>query len=291
MIAIPAFAQNPDSAPIPEITDPAAEIMRPHDDLDVKASYVAPNSIHKSDHGGRPHTVYGSAEYVHQQPIARGVSLRTGVSWNRMDFGGTEAPIPGALQSTAAIVGVDVLTSEKLGFRIEARPGIYSDFEQVGWDDVDARAILAAEYRYSPNIRLIGGVRFTGMGEYPVLPIAGAAFKFTEKFSLDLIYPDLKFEYRPSDHWEWNLGISFVSGSYRTHLSGIDDDDAELRNAIVNYFESRPTLGVVYRGFAGIDLFANTGVAMGRKFDYFRAGKETIIGGAPFFELGLRAHF
>ncbi|MCC6156302.1 MAG: hypothetical protein IT367_21225 [Candidatus Hydrogenedentes bacterium] len=199
--------------------------------------------------------------------------------------------MPGILQSAAAVIGVDILAGEKLGFRIEARPGIYGDFQRVGWDDFDARGIVAAEYRYSPNIRLIGGVRFTGMGEYPVLPVAGASFRFTDKFSLDLIYPDLKFEYRPSDHWEWNLGIAFVSGSFRTHLSGLEDDDAELRDAIVNYFESRPTLGVVYRGFDGIDLFADTGVAMGRKFDYFRAERETIIGAAPFFEMGIRAKF
>lgn len=291
-LAMPAAAQNPDSAPMPEITSPESEVMRPQDSVDFRSSYVGPNEIREPHgHGGRPHTVYGSAEYVHQHPIARGVLLRTGLTWNRMDFGGTEAPIPGVLQSAAAVIGADVLLGEKLGFRIEARPGIYSDFEQVGWDDFDARAIIAAEYRYSPNIRLIGGVRFTGMGEYPVLPIAGASFRFTEKFSLDLIYPDLKFEYRPSEHWEWNLGISFVSGSFRTHLSGLDDDDADLRDAMVNYFESRPTLGVVYRGFAGMDVFADVGVAMGRKFDYFRTGKEAIIGAAPFLEMGLRARF
>jgi len=60
---------------------------------------------------------------------------------------------------------------------------------------------------------------------------------------------------------------------------------------MVNYFESRPTVGVVYRGFKDMDVFANAGVAMGRKFDYFRAGHEAIIGGAPFFEVGLRARF
>jgi len=276
---------------MPDITDHGADLMKAHDDIELRGSFVGPNDIHESDHGGRPHAVYGSVEYVHQQPVALGILLRTGLSWNRIDFGGTEAPIPGCLQSAAAIIGADFLLSEKFGFRIEARPGVYSDFEQIGWDDVDARAIIAAEYRYTPNIRLIGGVRFTGMGEYPLLPIAGASFRFTEKFSLDLIYPDLKFEYRPSEHWEWNLGISFISGSYRTHLSGIRDDDAELRDAMVNYFESRPTVGVVYRGFKDMDVFANAGVAMGRKFDYFRAGHEAIIGGAPFFEVGLRARF
>lgn len=290
--ALPAFAQNPDSAPISEITDPAAAILRTRDSIDLRGSIVAPNSIHEPDgHGGRPHTVYGSAEYVHQHPLARGVLLRTGLSWNRMDFGGTQAPIPGALQGVAAVIGADLLLSEKFGFRIEARPGVYSDFEEVGWDDVDARALIAAEYRYSPNIRLIGGVRFTGMGEYPVLPIAGAAFQFTEKLSLDLIYPDIQFEYRLNEDWEWNMGISFISGSYRTHLSGLPDEDADLRDAIVNYFESRPNVGVVYRGFDGIDIFANAGVAMGRKFDYFRADRQVVIGGAPFFEMGLRARF
>lgn len=289
--AISVRAQNPDSAPIPDITDSAAETLRPRDDIEARASYVGPNDIHHPENGGRPHAIYGSMEYVHQHPVATGVLLRTGFAWNRIDFGGTDAPMPGCLQSIAAVIGTDVLLSEKFGFRIEVRPGAYSDFEQVGWDDVDARAIVAAEYRYTPNIRLIGGVRFTGMGEYPVLPIAGASFRFTEKFSLDLIYPDLKFEYRPSDCWEWNIGISFASGSYRTHLGGIGDDDAELRNAVVNYFESRPTLGVVYRGFGHMDLFANAGVAMGRKFDYFRAGREVVIGGAPFIEIGFRGRF
>lgn len=285
-----AAAQAPDSASISTI-ERGQDAPRRTENLEIRSSVVGPNDIHNADHSGRPHTVYGALEYVHEEPLARSVMLRTGFAWQRMDFGGTEAPIPGCLQSTAVVLGADVFLNHKFGFRLEIRPGVYSDFESVGWSDCDVPTLLGCQYLYSPNIRLFAGVRFSALAEYPVLPMVGAIIQFSEKLSLDLLYPDIKFEYRPSEHWAWNLGISFMSGNFRTHMDRLDDGDERLHDAVVNYFESRPTAGVVYRGFGGIDLFANAGVVMGRQFEYFRAGKDVVIGGAPFLELGMRARF
>ncbi len=88
------------------------------------------------------------------------------------------------------------------------------------------------------------------------------------------------------------MGIEFITGAFHTRLGELgDEDDEVLAQTEVDYFESRPHLGVTWSPSDNLDLFLRAGVAMGRVLDYHEAGREVITGAGGFAELGLRTQF
>ena len=61
-----------------------------------------------------------------------------GVTWRRFDFSGSLADVPDSLTSLALKLGYARTLSPAWSLRAEIDPGIYSDFEDISGDDVNA---------------------------------------------------------------------------------------------------------------------------------------------------------
>jgi len=139
---------------------------------------------------GRVSMQNSSAKAVVSQHLSEGCILRTGAGWDRYSFGLPDAmPLPTTLQSASAILGADFELSDQWLMRVEMQPGVYSDFEDIEFDDVNAPCIVGCSYLVDKNLQWFFGLSVDARRRYPVLPGGGVRWKFANQWTLMFLLP------------------------------------------------------------------------------------------------------
>ena len=84
-----------------------------------------------------------------------GFDLLGGISFRRFQFATPAgAPVPNTLQSIAGVVGWQSRFADYRRAKIEALPGIYSDFNDVSGSDFNVPVILETAHELNPRVEL-----------------------------------------------------------------------------------------------------------------------------------------
>jgi hypothetical protein len=234
------------------------------------------------------------ARFVVAPRWGEGPIYRFGLGFQRFSFGlPSLAPLPNTLQSATVIVGADLQVFNSWLVRIEAEPGIYSDFRDVSSSDFNVPFIIGGSYIAGADLQWILGLSVDVNRRYPVIPAIGVRWSFADRWVLDAVLPSPRLEYEWKKGWTLYAGADFKDGTYRvSNTFGNAHDDSHLNSAIVEYDEIRVGAGTSWKASKDFTLEVEGGYLPYREFDFHRAGtsfrNET---GAAYGQMSISGRF
>jgi Domain of unknown function (DUF6268) len=231
--------------------------------------------------------------YVFSPQITRRLLLHFGAEWQRFSFGVPDsAPAPSSLQQISAVIGMDWQGTDKWLFRAELQPGVYSDFHDVSWRDVDAPLLLSAAYLVNPDLQWFFGLRLDARSNYPVIPALGLRWKFADAWTLNAVLPRPRLEYDLDPRFQAHLGADIKAGTFRMgDKFGDDQPWSGLNRAILDYLEVRVGPGISWKIRPNVTVEADAGCMVYRRFDF--ADQDVVFRGdsAPYVRITCQLRF
>jgi hypothetical protein len=258
----------------------------------LQSDFVTSSKLHGSRGKGEQDVAYQSGEYGHRFLISGNWYFRAGVAYERYDFGGTKAPVPGKLQSFRVPLAVEYVQDGFVGATVKVEPGFfYENDVRANVFDIPWEAYFAFKLRDDRVYGLLGasGAQYS---QYPVVPIVGFIWLIDDakKWRLQALFPRPALVYSMSEDWEFRLQGEIKGGGFRTD-NRTTNTPRKLNNAVVEYYEYRVGAQVTFSKWKPFDLVLNAGYSLERTFDYFRADKVFKADPAPYVRLELNAEF
>jgi hypothetical protein len=262
-----------------------------HDLIEVESSYVFASDLHRGGSFGDQYEVLNSFSYGHRWLLNGHLYLHLGISYERFDFGATNAPVPEHLQGVAGTIGIDYMHNNDVGAFIQVKPGFYTedDFDSASFD---APITLGRIFVLQPEklYVFVGANASFLRGRFPVIPLAGIIWMPDDKWKLLGILPEPRVIYSPCNKLDFWVGGQLTGGSFRT-----DRDDTivphKLSGAQVDYSDYRAGGGFVYSPCDAVTIDFGGGYSLQRKFDFYRASMTYKTDPAPYLRLEFKAKF
>ena len=248
-------------------------------------------------------------DYVVSPQVKDGVLLRFGIDGERDDFGLSNGmPLPNTLESLNAIIGVDLALTDKILFRAELHPGIYTDGVNITTDDIDVPVQFGATYLYSKNLQFILGGEIDLKSDIPFILVPGVRWQFADQWVLSLIPPKPQLQYEFSKALTLYVGADIIAGTYHLndnfgtyHGMTTVPGQPSLNDKIVDFNEDRVGVGATWKFMPNLSLDVSTGYVVYREFDIHKnqigygehstTFHENIGDGAPYGEIGISGSF
>jgi hypothetical protein len=260
----------------------------------VELGYVGSGDISRGTvRLGEIDTMSTRVRHVESFPVNRRFSWRVGGEWERLGFGvPVGSPIPNTLQSLNLHLGGSMAFSEKIAMQFEVDPGIYSDFEDIDFGDLNAPISTRLFYVQNPNVQWVMALISNPKSELPFVGGVGLRWRFAPDWTIDLILPRPQVRYEFSDMLSFHAGGEFRGGAYRvaenfgtrTGRPELDDDD-------VTYREVRVGAGFRWKFNKSVSAVVDGGWVIDRRFTYENARLQLNGDGAPFLQFAIRARF
>ena len=279
-------------APCPQVL--AANPMKVSQELDVDYGYVGGAATRGA--GGNIGEIdehSADVKYVISPQVTQDLLLRFGAEWQRFSFGVPDhAPVPDVLQQTSLVLGFDYQLADQWLMRAEVQPGVYSDFRDVTWDDVDVPLVLGAAYLANEDLQWFLGLRVDVRSQYPILPAIGVRWKFKDEWTLNFQLPKPRLEYDVNDNLQLYFGADLQGGTFRIgeHF-GSSRGQPKLDNEVVDFFEVRIGPGCSWKITPSLTVEANVGYMPYRSFNFFDPNIEFRSHNAPYGQIACHARF
>ena len=272
----------------------AAGSMSISQELDANYTYVGGASTRGAGvNAGSVDESSADVRYVFSPQITKDLLFRFGMEWQGLFFGvPNHAPVPDRLEQVSAVVGLDYQLADQWIIRAEVQPGIYSDFRDVQWDDVNAPLVLGGVYLANADLQWFFGLRLDVRSQYPVLPAAGVRWKFADEWTLNFMLPNPRLQYDVNDRLQFYFGARVDAGTFRVgeHF-GSDSGQRKLNNAVVDYLEIRIGPGCSWKVSPQVTLEAEAGYMPYRSFDFFDPNIVFRSHNAPYGQIACHARF
>jgi hypothetical protein len=259
--------------------------------FDFESNYVFGSDLHRNGSFGDQDAFQNWFSYAQRIRLSGPLYLHLGIAYDRIDFGGTSAPVPSHLQGVAAVIGIDYMHGDDVGAFLELRPGFFTE-DDFNSSSFDVPITLGRIWVLQPDkLYLFTGINAAFLrGWLPVLPIGGLIWMPNDQWKVMAILPEPRVIYSPSDKLSFWLGGEFVGGSYRT-----DEDSTivptALNNAQVDYSDYRVGGGFIFSPSDSVSLDLGAGYSIERSFDFHRADIKYKTDPAPYLRLQVKAKF
>jgi hypothetical protein len=293
------------------ITPPAAPTNIPvSQEFTIEGSYDGGVTTQQGNYRrGQVDSSNGHFNYVVSPQVRDGLLLRFGVDAERNSFGlPSQAPLPTTLQSVNAVIGVDYALNEKILLRLEAHPGIYSDFVSVTSSDIDVPVQFGGTYLYSKDFQIILGGEFDLKSDIPFIIVPAFRWQFADKWVISAIPPRPQLQYELSNALTLYTGAEILDGTYHlndnfgnNHASVEGPGNANQNGNIVDFTEARVGVGVTWKFTPNLNLDVSGGYVPYRMYDVHpdhigydissTTFHNSIGEGAPYAEVGVRGSF
>ena len=271
-----------------------ANSMRISQELDVDYGYVGGAATRGAGANiGDVDENSADVKYVISPQVTKDLLLRFGAEWQRLSFGVSDrAPVPDVLQQVSVGLGFDYQIADQWLMRAEVQPGVYSDFRDVSWVDVDAPLILGGAYLANADLQWFLGLRVDARSQYPVLPAIGVRWKFNDQWTLNFQPPKPRLEYDVNDDLRLYLGTGLESGTFRVgeHF-GSDRGQPKLDNEVVDFLEVRVGPGCSWKIKPYLTVEVEAGYMPYRSFDFFDPDIVFRSHNAPYGQIACHARF
>jgi len=247
-------------------------------------------------------------DYVVSPQVTDSVLLRFGVDAERNSFSlPNNAPLPNTLQSVNAILGADLAFGDKIIVRVEAHPGVFSDFTEITGSDFDMPVQIGGTYLYSKDLQFIFGIQIDLKSNFPLIGLPGVRWQFADKWVLDAIPPKPRLEYELSPAVTLYTGLDILSGTYHlndqfgTYHGHAGGNTSDLNGNIVDFTELRAGVGFTWKFLPNLTLDVSGGYMPYRDFDIHQdkigfnpdetSFHNNVGDGAPYAEAGISGSF
>jgi hypothetical protein len=301
---------DPKDSITPVVAAPAADNVPVSQEFLMEGSYSGGDTIKQGNATlGDETDIHSHVNYVVSPQIKDGFLLRLGVDWERESFGlFPNAPLPNTLQSVNAIIGADFTVSDKIIMRVEAHPGIYSDWVNISSNDIDCPVQIGGTYLYSKDLQFILGIQVDLKSNLPVIGLPGVRWQFADKWVLSAIPPKPQLQYLVNNSLTLYAGGELNGGTYQmnsqfgsSHGHGPNSGNSQLNNAVCDFAEFRVGPGLTWKFTPNMSLDVSGGYIPYRSFemhsgeigfsDHWTAYKNDIGNGAPYGEVGISGSF
>ena len=234
---------------------------------------------------------YTDFSYDHRFLVSGNWYFRTGIEYERFDFGGSQAGLPNHLQAAFAHLALEYIVQDHAGAGISIEPGFYFQ-NRVGTDSFDVPWRLWVSFPLKKD--KVFGVIGVGGSLYQdpiVAPGGGIIWLISDKVRLEGVIPKPALVVDLSDDWELRFLGEMVFESFRTDDVIRPSRALNLHNAVVEYSEYRGGVQLTCTRWKPFAVTLGGGYAFEREFHFFRAKQRQIIGGAPYVKVGIEAKF
>lgn len=261
---------------------------RPGWSYGVEASYTADSTLKRGSKDlGDLNTTLVRASVTSVIPQTQALSWGIGPVFEYGRFDAPEAAsMPSDVYMGALRLNANLRFAERWGFRMETRPGLYSDLEDVSWDDFNAPVFLAATYQVNTNLLLALGININFRSDLATIGGPGVRWRFAEDWTLNLVLPRPTLDYAISRQWSVYGGGEWRGGAYRVAKDfGTRRGEPELDDNDFSYRELRALGGVRFEPVRQFRIALEAGYAFEKKSE-FRQADVTLKGdGAPFVQV------
>ncbi len=264
-------------------------------DVNAEYSYTGPDTV-DFGHGRRDRL---ASHYTDLRHLVTGRFLMafltyTGLEWQRFGFSGASQnfPAPEALSSLNAILATDFRWSDKDMVRLQVLPGLYTDFDEAHWNDVNFPFALAYTHIHSETFQWTLALSVNAWRGSRIIPAPGFRWQINERWKLKALLPTPQIEYKAAPALHLSIGADFRGDTFRVgDRFGSHHGDASLNNALVDYRETRIGAGFSWNIQPLLELNGQAGYLVERQFDYHNNGLHASGRGAPYVGLNLRYLF
>lgn len=246
-----------------------------------------------NDTGQKLSVLNNSVDFTIAPKINDSFILRFGAAWDRYSISKEGAiPLPNTLQAAYLKIGFDTIINNEWILRVEAHPGLYSDFADISSDDFQVQGIIGASYLMSEKFQWFFGAGLGMFREIPIFPAVGFRWKFADSWTLNAMLPKPRLTYELDRHWDFFVGGNLLGGTFRTgEKFGEENGNGRLNSAVLDYIEGRVGLGVKYKINPAVSIEAEGGYTIYQSFDYIRGDQKIKGDPAPYVGLSISAQF
>lgn len=261
--------------------------------MDATVSYTGAGEVERKAGTGEAATTLSSASAAVYYQASENLSLGTGAFWQGLwiDHNGS-APLPDHTHGLGLRLSGMWKPADAWSIRLDVRPGIYSDWQDIDGSDINFPALVAVGYQVNTNLLLVAGININPWSRLATIGGPGVWWRFAEDWTLNLVLPKPTLEYSLTRNWITFIGGEITGGAFRV----ADDFGNEYGRSNLNgekfaYRELRASGGLRYRmgPFWGASLEA--GYAFNRQFEFREADWQFRTDPAPFVRLGLQGAF
>ena len=292
------------SLPVPAQQRPEIQVSTPEtdgndkvpiDNFDLESGYVFESDLNHGGSHGKQDEVQNSISYSHRWQITGNWYFRGGLSYERFDFGNTDAPVPVHLQSGAAVLSIDYMHGDDIGAMLEVRPGFYTE-EHIGLNSFDCPITLMRFWVVRPQeFYILTGLNYSFLrGGIGLAPVLGVVWVPTKQLRLMAVPTSPRLVYSLGKTVDVYVGGAFTGGSYRTdhhdEYRGIPHVE-KLSGTQIDFSDYRAGGGIVWSPTDHIDVDLSAGCSIQRAFLYHRAGENFRTDPSPYLHLEVKASF
>ncbi|MEN9575014.1 MAG: hypothetical protein RL514_2869 [Verrucomicrobiota bacterium] len=242
----------------------------------------------------------GRIESVHTHLVAgvavRGTddfTYRIAAEYRRNDFEvGPGVPIPNVLGNAGLQLTGNWALRNNLSLWINARPGIYSDFRDLSFSDVNVPFNVVLAWQADEDLMWLLGAYVDLRSDYPVLAGPGVRWRFADYWTLNLIMPRPRLEFQASEALLLYTGAEWRQVAYRVGKDfGTKVGNPRLNDSMLDYRELRLGVGLNYNFNRHFNLGLEGGYSLERRFHYRSADLQLTDNGAGYVAATLNGKF
>jgi hypothetical protein len=274
-------------------TESARELMAPAvADRAAKAWELSADGIwlpdrESSDAAGDVGMTEGKLKVARSFRLNSSLSFTPEVSYSILHISAPAAArLPDNLHTVTAGLRTDLSLNPKLSISFLLAPGIAGDFNTVGGDDIRVRVGSTVRYTLSDKLTLLGGLIYQqGYKGTRALPVVGAIYRPTDRWTINLVAPRPGVTYSVSRGLRLNFGGELAGGEYQLHQRSIGAD-------VIRYREFRVSGGADFALARNIKGELAGGYAFARRFSFYEVfdltRRNIEVDSGPFLRAGVK---
>lgn len=190
--------------------------------------------------------------------------------------------LPRDLHALFLEAGASYRINDKAFATLKLIPGFYSDFKDVGTDDLRMPVLALGWYGFENGLSIVGGFLYRlGYHSNAVIPALGFSYQPNQSWRIDLVAPRPGITYFASPKLQLFVAGDFASDEYQLN-------DRSLGAKAIRYADYKAMGGLNYHPDPAIKLSTSVGYAFERRFAFYDATRpDPRIDDVPFFKLSL----
>ncbi len=192
------------------------------------------------------------------------------------------AALPVDLHALFLEIGAKYRINQRAFASLRLSPGLYSDFKDLGSDDLRMPILALGGYNFENGFSVVGGFIYRlGYHSNIFIPALGFSYQPDRYWRFDAVAPRPGITYIASRRFQLFVAGDFASDEYELH-------DRSLGAKAIKYADYKAMVGFNYMPGTAIKVSTSIGYAVERKFSFYDANRPDLrMEDVPFFKVSL----
>jgi len=192
------------------------------------------------------------------------------------------AALPRDLHALFVEAGLRYRINDRSFASIKLYPGFYSDFKELGEDDLRMPVLALGGYSFDNGLSVVGGLIYRfGYHAAQFIPALGFSYQPDPNWRFDLIAPRPGITYVASRRLQLFVAGDFASDEYELK-------DLTFGAKAIKYSDLKAMVGVQYLPVPAVRISTSAGYAFDRKIAFFDGNRPDMrVDDVPFVKVSL----